>query len=69
MLWNIIQQVDIDQQRTESKLLASRAQSLEGRVRQMEEDLLRTRGQLRRLTELLEQRFGEDLDGDGAVGY
>jgi chaperonin cofactor prefoldin len=68
MLWDLIQQVQLSHRRAESETLDHRAESLERRVLRLEEELIRTRGQLRALTELLERRFGEDLNGDGQIG-
>lgn len=68
MLWDIIQQVQISNRRAESETLESRALSVDRRIQRMEEELLKTRDQLRRLTEVLEQRFGEDLNTDGKIG-
>jgi chaperonin cofactor prefoldin len=60
-LWDLIQHNQIqDQQR--------RAETLDDRVRQLEEDLRHTRELLRTLIERLETRFGEDIDKDGRVG-
>jgi chaperonin cofactor prefoldin len=68
MLWDLIQQIQIGNRRNESETLDHRAESLERRVLRLEEKLINTRASLRRLTELLEQRFGEDLNDDGKIG-
>ena len=68
MLWDLIQQAQISSAESKSRAASSRAEELERRVARLEEELLATRSQLRRLTEILEQRFGEDLNGDGQVG-
>ena len=68
MLWDLIQQAQISSTESKSRAASSRAEELERRVARLEEELLATRSQLRRLTEILEQRFGEDLNGDGRVG-
>jgi chaperonin cofactor prefoldin len=68
MLWDIIQQVQISSAESRGREATNRAEQLEHRVLRLEEELLTTRSQLRRLTEILEQRFGEDLNGDGRVG-
>lgn len=69
MLWDLIQQVQISAADSKGKEATNRAELLERRVLRLEEELLNTRGQLRRLTEILEERFGEDLNGDGRVGH
>lgn len=61
LFWDLIQHSQIQDQRRHSE-------TLEGRVRQLEEELQRTNQLLRTLLERLEQRFGEDLDKDGHVG-
>lgn len=45
-----------------------RASSLEQRVEMLERDLRRTNETLVRLLQVMEQRFGEDLDRDGRIG-
>lgn len=42
--------------------------ALEERVARIERDLARTNRTLIRLLEALEDKFGEDLDGDGRIG-
>ena len=68
MLWDLIQQAQIGSAQSQGKAATHRAEQLERRVLRLEEELLATRNQLRRLTEILETRFGEDLNGDGRVG-
>ncbi|MSR43643.1 MAG: hypothetical protein EXS29_07125 [Pedosphaera sp.] len=68
MLWDLIQQVQISAAKSKGTEAADHAKQLERRVLRLEEELLVTRNQLRRLTEILESRFGEDLNGDGKVG-
>jgi hypothetical protein len=68
MLWDLIQQAQISDAKRKGEVATGRADQLERRVRRLEEELLTTRSQLRRLTELLEAKFGEDLNGDGKVG-
>ena len=60
-LWDLIQHNQIQDQRRQ-------ADTLEGRVRNLEEELLKTRQLLRTLLERLEAKFGEDIDKDGRVG-
>jgi chaperonin cofactor prefoldin len=61
LIWDMIQHGQI--QRSQQ-----RADSLEARVAQLEDELRRTNETLMTLLRTLEQRFGEDLDGDGRVG-
>jgi len=68
MLWDLLQQCQISRRHEETKALASRAHTLSDRVTHLEKELKSTRAQLRLLTELLEGRLGEDLNGDGKVG-
>ncbi|MHB1169083.1 MAG: hypothetical protein ACYC28_07360 [Longimicrobiales bacterium] len=59
-MWDLIQHSQISEARSET-------QSLEGRVAALENQLERTNETLVRLLRALEQRFGEDLDGDGRI--
>jgi hypothetical protein len=68
MLWDLIQQCQISNRQQETDYLAARTRSTNERVLALAAELETTRAQLRRLTELLEARFGEDLNGDGRVG-
>lgn len=61
LIWDLIQQGQLSSH-------ATRAESLEQRMRQLEDELDHTRGALHRLLLALEHRFGEDLDGDNRVG-
>jgi len=45
-----------------------RAESLEQRVRQLENGLAETRQLLHKLVSILEKEYGKDVDGDGRVG-
>jgi uncharacterized coiled-coil protein SlyX len=71
MLWDLIQHFQIsgeaESRAQETRQLANRSRALADRVGQLEQELDRTRAQLRALTELLERRFGEDLNGDGKI--
>jgi hypothetical protein len=60
-LWDLIQHNQIQDQRRQ-------ADTLEARVRRLEEELLQTRQLLGTLLERLEAKLGEDLDKDGRVG-
>ena len=61
LIWNLIQQSQISDQRDQTASVEQRVASLEQELRNTQENLLR-------LLHILEQRFGEDLDGDGRVG-
>jgi len=60
-LWDLVQHSQIEEQ-------SKRAGSLEARVAQLESDLYQTRQTLHEALRRLEQRFGEDLNGDNRVG-
>jgi hypothetical protein len=61
LFWNLLQQSQIrDQER--------KSETLEARVANLEQELLTTRQTLHQLVVLLEERFGQDIDGDGRVG-
>ena len=61
LFWDLMQQSQISEQR-------GRADSLEGRVRQLENDLRQTRQVLHKLVTVLEREYGKDIDGNGRVG-
>ncbi len=61
LFWDLIQQSQISEQKTQ-------AASLEARVGTLENDLRKTQALLNTLLQLLEKRFGQDLDGDGRIG-
>jgi len=60
-IWDLIQHGQIHSAN-------ERASSLEQRVADLEADLQLTNETLMRLLRKLEQRFGEDLDGDQRIG-
>jgi hypothetical protein len=60
-LWDLIQHSQIEEQ-------SRRAGTLEARVAQLEAELQQVRATLHEALRRLEQRFGEDLDGDHRVG-
>lgn len=60
-IWDMIQQGQISDQQ-------SRADSLEDRVESLEAELQATREALVEIVRRLENRLGEDFDGDGRVG-
>ena len=61
LFWDLIQQSQISEQR-------GRADSLEERVNQLENELYETRQLLHKLVSILEKEYGKDIDGDGRVG-
>ncbi len=61
LFWDLMQQSQISEQR-------GRAESLEERVNQLENELVETRGLLYKLVSILEKEYGKDIDGDGRVG-
>ena len=61
MLWDLIQQFQISNRKDE-------VESVEQRVAQLENDLWATQQLLDKLMRRLEDRFGEDIDGDGKIG-
>ena len=60
-VWDLIQHSQIEEQ-------SKRSGSLEARVAQLESELLQVRQTLHEALRRLEQRFGEDLNGDQRVG-
>lgn len=60
-VWDLIQHSQISKQ-------AGRTDTLESRIAALEYDLQQTNELLRTLLVRLEERFGEDIDGDGRVG-
>jgi chaperonin cofactor prefoldin len=61
LIWDIIQHGQIQESQ-------QHARSLEARIDVLENQLRRTNEALMSLLRTLEQRFGDDLDGDGRVG-
>jgi len=61
LIWNLIQHGQIQQSRQQTETLEARIERLEGELR-------RTNDTLIALLRTLEQRFGDDLDGDGRIG-
>ena len=61
LFWDLIQQSQISSQQ-------SRAESMEQRVYDLEIQLDDTRRLLNQLVNILEQHFGQDIDGDGRIG-
>jgi hypothetical protein len=61
IFWDLLQQSQIDKQKQYSK-------NLESRIMFLESELQQTQIILNSLIKILEERFGEDIDGDGKVG-
>ena len=61
LFWDLLQQSQISEQR-------SRADSLDQRVADLENDLYATRKLLHKLVMMMEDHFGKDIDEDGKVG-
>ena len=61
LFWDLIQQNQISEQ-------VDKANSLEKRVEQLEQDLVATRDLLQRTLEVLELHVKEDIDNDGSIG-
>ncbi len=61
LFWDLMQQGQISDQR-------DRADSIEGRITHLENELHQTRKQLYDLMCLLEKEFGRDINGDGKIG-
>jgi len=61
IFWDLIQQDELQKQQDQ-------AESLEDRVKQLEQDLVSTRILLRKTLEALETHTATDIDGDGKLG-
>ena len=61
LFWDLLQQSQIGETR-------GRTESLEARVRQLEQEMDHARQLIHDLVNVLERRFGEDIDRDGRVG-
>ena len=68
MFWDLVQQSQIGSARDKTRAVERRTLTLERRMALMEDELRATQDLVIRLIERLEERFGEDLDGDGTVG-
>ena len=60
-LWDLVQQSQIKEQ-------SERAGTIEARVAQLENEINQMRQTLHEALRRMEQRFGEDLDGDKRIG-
>ncbi|MBB6326685.1 hypothetical protein FHS59_002313 [Algoriphagus iocasae] len=61
LFWDLIQQGQIQDQK-------SKAETLEIRVRNLERELFQTREILLKALKILEEQSGKDIDGDGKIG-
>ena len=61
LFWDLMQESRISEQQ-------HRADSLEERVSQLENEMHETKQLLHRLISTLEREYGKDIDGDGQVG-
>ena len=61
LFWDLLQQSQISDQKRKSE-------TLDTRVADLERQLVDTRRTLHALVVLLEERFGQDIDGDGRIG-
>ncbi|MDH3222380.1 MAG: hypothetical protein OEO23_01580 [Gemmatimonadota bacterium] len=68
MFWDLVQQSQIGVARDKTKAVERRTLTLEKRVALLEEELRFTQDLLVKLVRRLEQRFAEDIDGDGQIG-
>lgn len=59
--WDLLQQSQLAEQR-------DKAETLERKVMYLERDMLKTQNLLRDLIIKLEEKFGEDIDGNGIIG-
>ena len=61
LFWDLIQQSEIEEQK-------GKAESLEGRVADLETELATTKALLLKTLRILEERSGQDIDNDGEIG-
>ena len=61
LFWDLIQQSQIQEQKTQTS-------SLEQRVAYLEQELLNTRKLLMNTLRVLEEHVGKDIDNDGRIG-
>ena len=61
LFWDLIQQEQIENQKAKSN-------SLEERVTELEEELVKTRKLLMDTLHVLEKHVGQDIDMDGKIG-
>ena len=61
LFWDLIQQSELDEQK-------GKADSLEERVSELENELTNTKALLLKTLRVLEERSGQDIDDDGEIG-
>ncbi|MHC4780660.1 MAG: hypothetical protein ACYTFG_18985 [Planctomycetota bacterium] len=61
LFWDLIQQNQISNQQRQSE-------NLDQRVAWLEREVDRQNELINRLLDVLEKRFGQDIDGDGRIG-
>jgi len=61
LFWDLIQQSELDEQK-------GKADSLEERVKTLENELTKTKELLLKTLKILEERSGEDINDDGEIG-
>ena len=61
LFWDLLQQSQISDQ-------GQRSDSLENQVYCLQQELQQTRTVLHKLIMIMEEKFGEDIDGDGKLG-
>ena len=61
IFWDLLQENELQKQQKQ-------ADSLEGRVEELESDLQLTKEVLKKTLEALEKHLGKDIDGDGITG-
>lgn len=61
LFWDLIQQSELDEQK-------GKADSLEERVSELENELSNTKALLLKTLRVLEERSGQDIDDDGEIG-
>jgi len=61
LFWDLVQQSQISEQSRQSE-------SLENRVKRLENKLHETRELLHKLVTILENEYGKDIDGDSRIG-
>ena len=61
IFWDLIQQDELEEQK-------KNASTLEEKVEQLEEELIKTKALLKKTLVALEKHISEDIDGDGKMG-
>lgn len=68
LFWDLIQQCQIADQESQLRNHSKSAASLETRIANLEQQLHAIQHRQHRLIQILENHFGQDLDGDGNIG-